>query len=186
MFISSLRIPQLVKYKISGRYVPISPTYDRNEFDQIYNKETHQKSLFSFLSKFHQILDFLSAKLPSKLKIYTNSKKKFKISQKLGRKIRKNRDFRWKKSRFFFYKFWFFSFSNCKITPNSWRNQRQNSKSGRYRRDRNGHTKNICNFLRNFAKIVKKWMRTRNDQFNSPFYGKAHTRSARLRCPPAT
>ena len=70
--------------------MPISPTYDRNEFDQIYNKETHQKSLFSFLSKFHQILDFLSAKLPSKLKIYTNSKKKFKISQKLGRKIRKN------------------------------------------------------------------------------------------------
>ena len=30
-------------------------------------------------------------------------------------------------------------------------------------------------FLRNFAKIVKKWMRTRNDQFNSPFYGKAHS-----------
>ena len=26
---------------------------------------------------------------------------------------------------------------------------------------------------RNFAKIVKKWMRTLNDQFNSPFYGRA-------------
>ena len=39
--------------------MPISPTYDRNEFDQIYNKESHKNSFFEFLSKFHQILDLL-------------------------------------------------------------------------------------------------------------------------------
>ena len=87
MFTSFAGILERVTCKISGRYVPISPTYDRNEFDQIYNKETHQKSLFSFLSKFHQILDFLKAKLPSKLKIYTNSKKKFNFAISSPQKI---------------------------------------------------------------------------------------------------
>ena len=70
MFISSSEIPEGVNCKISGRYVPISPTYDRNEFDQIYNKETHQNAFFEFISKFHQILNFFIAKLLSKLKIY--------------------------------------------------------------------------------------------------------------------
>ena len=79
MFISSSGMPERVTCKISGRYVPISPTYDRNEFDQIYNKETHQNAFFEFISKFHQILNFFIAKLLSKLKIYTNSKKKFKF-----------------------------------------------------------------------------------------------------------
>ena len=151
MFISSSGMPERVTCKISGRYVPISPTYDRNEFDQIYNKETHQNSFFEFLSKFHLILDFFIAKLLSKLKIYTNSKKKFKISQKLGRKIRKNHDFRRKKFRFFFNKFWFFSFSKYKITPNSWRNRRQNSKSGRCRRDRSKFSPNFHQFFTKFS-----------------------------------
>ena len=79
MFISSSEIQERVKCKKSGRYVPISPTYDRNEFDQIYNKETHQNAFFEFISKFHQILNFFIAKLLSLLKIYTNSKKKIQI-----------------------------------------------------------------------------------------------------------
>ena len=161
MFISSSGMPERVTCKISGRYVPISPTYDRNEFDQIYNKETHQKSLFSFLSKFHQILDFFIAKLPSKLKIYTNSKKKFKISQKLDRKIRKNHDFRRQKFRFFFYKFWFFSYSKYKITPNSWRNRRQISKSGRYRRDRSKFSSNFHQIFTKFQQIFIKYSKKR-------------------------
>ena len=66
--------------------MPISPTYDRNEFDQIYNKETHQNAFFEFISKFHQILNFFIAKLLSKLKIYTNSKKKFKFGKKNNRR----------------------------------------------------------------------------------------------------
>ena len=86
MFISSSGMPQLVKCKISGRYVPISPTYDRNEFDQIYNKETPQNAFFEFISNFHQILNFFIAKLLSKLKIYTNSKKKFKFGKKQQKK----------------------------------------------------------------------------------------------------
>ena len=51
-------------------------------FDQIYNKETDQNAFFEFISKFHQILNFFIAKLLSKLKIYTNSKKKFKFGKK--------------------------------------------------------------------------------------------------------
>ena len=53
MFISSSGMPERVTCKISGRYVPISPTYDQNEFVKFYNKETHQNSFFKFLSKFH-------------------------------------------------------------------------------------------------------------------------------------
>ena len=86
MFISSSGMPERVTCKISGRYVPISPTYDRNEFDQIYNKETHQNAFFEFVSKFHQILNFFIAKLLSKLKIYTNSKKKFEFGKKQQKK----------------------------------------------------------------------------------------------------
>ena len=94
MFISFSGIPERVTCKISGRYVPISPTYDRNEFDQIYNKETHQNAFFEFISKFHQILNFFIAKLLSKLKIYTNSKKKLKFGKKQQKK----------KANFFFWK----------------------------------------------------------------------------------
>ena len=42
MFISFSGIPERVTCKISGRYVPISPTYDPNAFVKNYNKEMHQ------------------------------------------------------------------------------------------------------------------------------------------------
>ena len=81
MFISSSEIPERVKCKISGRYVPISPTYDQNEFVKFYNKETHQNSLFKFLSTFHQILDFFIAKLLSELQINTSLEKNWKLGK---------------------------------------------------------------------------------------------------------
>ena len=52
MLISSSGMPERVTCKISGRYVPISPTYDQNEFVKFYNKETHQNSFFFQVSQF--------------------------------------------------------------------------------------------------------------------------------------
>ena len=61
--------------------MPISPTYDQNEFVKFYNKETHQNSFFKFLSTFHQILDFFIAKLLSKLQINTSLEKNSKLAK---------------------------------------------------------------------------------------------------------
>ena len=83
-------MPQLVKFKIYDRYVPISPTYDQNEFVKFYNKETHQNSLFKFLSTFHQILDFFIAKLLSDLQINTSLEKNSKLAKNNRRKKPKN------------------------------------------------------------------------------------------------
>ena len=66
--------------------MPISPTYDQNEFVTFYNKETHQNSLFKFLSTFHQIFDFFIAKLLSELQIYTCLKKNSKLAKKQQKK----------------------------------------------------------------------------------------------------
>ena len=61
--------------------MPISPTYDQNEFVKFYNKETHQNSFFKFLSTFHQILDFFIAKLLSDLQINTSLAKNSKLAK---------------------------------------------------------------------------------------------------------
>ena len=84
------RMPERVTCKISGRYVPISPTYDQNEFVKFYNKETHQNSLFKFLSTFHQILDFFIAKLLSDLQINTSLEKNSKLAKNNRGKKPKN------------------------------------------------------------------------------------------------
>ena len=96
MFISFSGIPERVTCKISGRYVPISPTYDQNEFVKFYNKETHQNSFFSSLSIFHQILDFSIPKLLSELQIYTSLKK----SSKLAKNNRRKKPFFFEKSNY--------------------------------------------------------------------------------------
>ena len=57
MFISSSGMPQLVKCKISGRYVPISPSYDPNEFVHFYNKKSHQK-IMTFITIFLSLFFF--------------------------------------------------------------------------------------------------------------------------------
>ena len=59
MFISSSGMPQLVKCKISGRYVPISPSYDPNEFVHFYNKKSHQK-IMTFITIFLSFFSNLS------------------------------------------------------------------------------------------------------------------------------
>ena len=66
--------------------MPISPTYDQNEFVKFYNKETHQNSLFKFLSTFHQILDFFIAKLLAELQINTSLGKNSKLAKNNRRK----------------------------------------------------------------------------------------------------
>ena len=86
MFISSSGMPERVTCKISGRYVPISPTYDQNEFVKFYNKETHQNSFFKILSTFHQILDFFIAKLLSDLQINPSLEKNSKLAKNNRRK----------------------------------------------------------------------------------------------------
>ena len=66
MFISSSGMPQLVNCKISGRYVPISPSYDPNEFVHFYNKKSHQKIMTfftNFLSLFFRSLVFFFEKI---------------------------------------------------------------------------------------------------------------------------
>ena len=101
MFISSSGMPERVTCKISGRYVPISPTYDQNEFVKFYNKETHQ-IFFSSLSNFHQILDFSIPKLLSELQIDTSLKKNSKLAKnnrrKKPKKISKKSNYLTKKS----------------------------------------------------------------------------------------
>ena len=42
MLNSSSPMLELIKFKIYGRYVPISPSYDPNEFVHFYNKKSHQ------------------------------------------------------------------------------------------------------------------------------------------------
>ena len=90
MFISSSGMPERVTCKISGRYVPISPTYGQNEFLKFYNKETHQNSFFKILSTFHQILDFFIAKLLFDLQINPSLEKNSKLAKNNRRKKPKN------------------------------------------------------------------------------------------------
>ena len=83
MFISSSGMPQLVKCKISGRYVPISPSYDPNEFVHFYNKKSHQKIMTFitiFLSLFFRSLVFFFKKLRNQSTLSTIPKRKFKNS----------------------------------------------------------------------------------------------------------
>ena len=93
MFISSSGMPQLVKCKISGRYVPISPSYDPNEFVHFYNKKSHQKIMTFitiFLSLFFRILVFFFEKLRNKSTLSTNPKRKLKNSLIQPRTSRSN------------------------------------------------------------------------------------------------
>ena len=93
MFISSSGMPQLVKCKISGRYVPISPSYDPNEFVHFYNKKSHQKIMTFitiFLSLFFRILVFFFEKLRNTSTLSTNPKKKLKNSLIQPRTSRSN------------------------------------------------------------------------------------------------
>ena len=61
MFISSSGMPQLVKCKISGRYVPISPSYDPNEFVHFYNKTSHKKIMIFIKNRCAQVMTNLIA-----------------------------------------------------------------------------------------------------------------------------
>ena len=93
MFISSSGMPQLVKCKISGRYVPISPSYDPNEFVHFYNKKSHQKIMTFitiFLSLFFRSLVFFFKKLRNQSTLSTNPKRKFKNSLIQPRRSRSN------------------------------------------------------------------------------------------------
>ena len=93
MFISSSGMPQLVKCKISGRYVPISPSYDPNEFVHFYNKKSHQKIMTFitiFLSLFFRSLVFFFKKLRNQSTLSTNPKRKFKNSLIQPRTSRSN------------------------------------------------------------------------------------------------
>ena len=93
MFISSSGMPQLVKFKIYGRYVPISPSYDPNEFVHFYNKKSHQKIMTFitiFLSFFFRILVFFFEKLRNTSTLSTNPKRKLKNSLIQPRTSRSN------------------------------------------------------------------------------------------------
>ena len=93
MFISSSGMPQLVKCKISGRYVPISPSYDPNEFVHFYNKKSHQKIMTfitNCLSLFFRSLVFFFKKLRNQSTLSTIPKRKFKNSLIQPRTSRSN------------------------------------------------------------------------------------------------
>ena len=76
-------MPQLVKCKISGRYVPISPSYDPNEFVHFYNKKSHHKIMTFitiFLSLFFSNFAVIFEKLRNTSTLSTNPKRKLKNS----------------------------------------------------------------------------------------------------------
>ena len=68
MFISSSGMPQLVKCKISGRYVPISPSYDPNEFVHFYNKKSHKKIMIFIKNRCAQVMTNLIAPFMEELR----------------------------------------------------------------------------------------------------------------------
>ena len=90
MFISSSGMPERVTCKISGRYVPISPTYDQNEFVKFYNKETHQNSFFFKSLKFSSNSWFFYSEIALWTPNLHEPEEKFKISKKQQRKKAKN------------------------------------------------------------------------------------------------